>query len=192
MSSCNAGEALSGKQATLDGDGRTFEEIVRERHTVISGDEFRKCSENLKARLESVGKSVYERHELVVRHATESQVNGHGSKFGRKKEQTIVAPLTERKVEEAARSAGISPATLMRWQKEPEFQAAYRKARSDAFGQCVALLQKASSAATTTLLNLMVDKSTPAGCELPRPCYRWQPRRPEMEHVGARLSSLEE
>ena len=43
-------QALSGKQATLDGDGRTFEEIVGARHKVISGDEFRKRSQDLKTR----------------------------------------------------------------------------------------------------------------------------------------------
>ena len=54
---------------------------------------------------------------------------GHGTKFKRKLEEAVAAMLTQRNVEEAARSVGISTATLMRWQKEPEFQQAYRVAR---------------------------------------------------------------
>lgn len=65
----------------------------------------------------------------------ENEMTGHGSKFGHRKEQAIAALLTERNVDEAARSVGISTATLMRWQKDPEFQASYREARSEAFGQ---------------------------------------------------------
>jgi len=121
-------------------------------------------------------------------------VTGHGSKFGRKKEQAIAALLTERNVEDAARVVGISPATLMRWQKDPEFQAAYRSVRREAFGQCIARLQKASSAATTTLLNLMVDKSTPASCRLraAESVLSLATKATEMEDVSARLSILEE
>ena len=52
---------------------------------------------------------------------------GHGAKFDHKKEQAIAALLSHRNVEEAARAAGISPNTLLRWTKEPEFAAAYRR-----------------------------------------------------------------
>lgn len=120
-------------------------------------------------------------------------MTGRGSKFSSKKEQAIAALLTERNVEEAARSVGISTATLMRWQKDPEFQAAYRKARSDAFGQCIARLQKASSAATTTLLNIMVDRSAPHACRLraAESVLSLATKATEMEDVVARLSELE-
>src|ERR1700677_449287 len=119
---------------------------------------------------------------------------GHGSKSGYKREQAIAALLTERNVEEAARVVGISVATLMRWQKEPEFQAAYRRARHDAFGQCIARLQKASGAATTTLLNIMVDRSAPASCRLraAESVLTLATKVTEMEDVQARLSTLEE
>jgi len=89
-------------------------------------------------------------------------MKGHGAKFGRKKEEAIVALLTQRTIEDAARTIGIAPVTFHRWLKEPEFDAAYRKARRDAFGQSVARLQQAASAAVTTLLKLMVDANTPA------------------------------
>jgi len=89
------------------------------------------------------------------------QVTGHGAKFGRKKEEAIAALLTQRNVEEAARSIQIAPKTLLRWMEVPEFQKAYRDARRLAFGQSIARLQQASTAAVSTLLKIMVDPATP-------------------------------
>ena len=89
-------------------------------------------------------------------------MKGHGTKFNRKMEAAIVALLTQKNQEEAARVAGISPATLLRWQKLPEFQKAYRAARRAAHGQAIARLQQATSAAVSTLLKVMVDPKTPA------------------------------
>jgi MFS family permease len=56
-------------------------------------------------------------------------MQGHGTKFGRKKEQAIAALLTQRNMEDAARVAGISLAALKRWTELPEFKAAYLQAR---------------------------------------------------------------
>jgi hypothetical protein len=89
-------------------------------------------------------------------------MRGHGAKFSRKMDDAVAAMLTQRNVEEAARSVGISPATLMRWQKAPEFQTAYREARRDAYRQAIARLQQGTAAAATTLLKTMIDASTPA------------------------------
>jgi transposase-like protein len=86
---------------------------------------------------------------------------GHGAKFDRQKEEAIAALLSERTVEEAARAVGIGVNTLLRWQKVPEFAAAYRDARRAVYAQSIARLQKASSAAVTTLLKVMVDPATP-------------------------------
>ena len=89
-------------------------------------------------------------------------MTGHGSKFGRKKEAAIAALLSQRNIEEAARTIGIGVRTLLRWLQIPEFATAYRQARRDAFAQAVARLQQASSAAVTTLLKIMVDQAAPA------------------------------
>ena len=88
-------------------------------------------------------------------------MKGHGSKFDRKKEQAIVALLTHRSMDEAARAVGITANTLLRWQKEPEFQTAYREARRAAFSQATGRLQQATSAAVSTLLKIMVDTNAP-------------------------------
>jgi transposase-like protein len=87
-------------------------------------------------------------------------------KCGRKKEEAIAALLSQRSVDDAARSVKVTPRTLYRWMKEPEFDAAYRDARRAAFGQSVARLQQASGAAVSTLLKVMVDPSTPASTKV--------------------------
>ena len=42
-------------------------------------------------------------------------MKGHGAKFGRKKEDAIVALLTHRSIEEAAAAVGVSVKSLLRW-----------------------------------------------------------------------------
>ena len=86
-------------------------------------------------------------------------MTGHGAKFGRKKEEAIAALLTQRNVEEAAKYVGISTRTLLRWIKEPEFQAAYREARRAAYSQAVARLQQGATAAATTLIKVLLDQT---------------------------------
>ena len=91
---------------------------------------------------------------------------GIGEKLGPKQEAAILALLSSRNVEEAARTAGVSPRALYRWMKEPAFDAAYRAARRAAFAQSVGRLQQASSAAVSTLLKVMVDPGTPASTKV--------------------------
>lgn len=97
------------------------------------------------------------------------QITGHGSKFGRKKEEAIAALLPHRTVEEAAASIQVTTKTLLRWMQVPEFNAEYRRARREAFGQCIARLQYGSTAAASTLLKIMVDVTAPASCRLSLP-----------------------
>jgi hypothetical protein len=91
---------------------------------------------------------------------------GHGAKFDQKMEQAIAALLSHRSIEEAAHEVGISPNTLQRWMKEPEFEAKLRKARRRVFSQAVGRLQEAAGAATATLLRIMLDTNTPAATRL--------------------------
>jgi hypothetical protein len=89
-------------------------------------------------------------------------MTGHGAKFGRKQEQAIAALLSHRNVEEAARAAGISVATLKRWMQLPEFKSAYLKARREVVLQTNARMQQNSGAAASVLFKLMADPTTPA------------------------------
>jgi hypothetical protein len=119
---------------------------------------------------------------------------GHGDKFGRKKEEAIAALLTQRNIEEAARSAGIGTRTLMRWLQVPEFQKAYRQARRDAYSQAVARLQQGTSAAATILLKTMVDPGTPASVRVraAEAIFSHAFKAIEIEDIEARVSELEQ
>jgi len=118
---------------------------------------------------------------------------GHGAKFGRKKEQAIAALLTEPNAKEAARVVGIGSATLLRWLKEPEFDAAYREARRAAFGQSIARLQQATSAAVSTLLKIMEDSEAPASTRVRAAdsVLGHASKAIEIEDIEARVSELE-
>jgi transposase-like protein len=78
-----------------------------------------------------------------------------------KKEPAILALLSSRNVEEAARTADVDPRTLYRWMKEPAFDAAYREAKRAAFAHAIARPHQMASAAVTTLGKVMVDAGTP-------------------------------
>ena len=93
-------------------------------------------------------------------------MTGHGAKYGRKREEAIIALLTNRNLEDAAKSIGVGTKTLFRWTKTPDFEEAYRKARRDAFSQSVGRLQQASGAAVSTLLKVMIDPATPASSRI--------------------------
>jgi transposase-like protein len=93
-------------------------------------------------------------------------MKGHGSQYGRKKEAAISALLTQRGIEDAARSIDVAYSTLRRWMRIPEFDAEYRQARRDVVFQSVARLQQNSGAATATILKLMVDPASPPACRL--------------------------
>ena len=120
-------------------------------------------------------------------------MKGHGTKFGRKKEEAIAALLTARNIEEAAKSVGIAPNTLLNWMKVPEFQAAYREARRAAYSQAVAKLQQGTTAAATTLLKVMLDQGTPASVKVrAAECVMTHSAKAiEIEDIEARVSELE-
>ena len=120
-------------------------------------------------------------------------MSGHGGKFSRKMEDAVAAMLTQRNVEEAARSVGIGTATLMRWQKTPEFQKEYREARRAAFGQAVARLQQGTSAAATTLLKMMIEPGTPASVRVraAEAIFNHAAKAIEIEDIDARVTALE-
>jgi hypothetical protein len=121
-------------------------------------------------------------------------MSGFGEKLGRKKDAAVLALLSSRNVEEAARVAGVNPRTLYRWQKEPEFDAAYREARRAAVSQANARLQQASGAAAATILKLMVDPTVPASVRI-RACecvLNHANKTIEIEDIEVRVAALEE
>jgi transposase-like protein len=120
-------------------------------------------------------------------------MKGHVSKFGRKMEAAIAALLTQRNIEEAAKSVDIATKTLLRWMKEAEFQTAYREARRSAYSQAVAKLQQGATAAATTLLKIMLDQGTPASVRVraAEAVMNHSSKAIEIEDIEARVAELE-
>jgi hypothetical protein len=120
-------------------------------------------------------------------------MTGHGAKFGRKKEDAIVALLTHRTIEEAARAVNVATKTLLRWQKEPEFDVAYRAAKRAAFAQSIARLHHLSSAAVSTLGKVMLDPTTPPATRVRAAdsILDHTTKAIEIEDVEVRVSDLE-
>src|SRR5580658_8461939 len=115
-------------------------------------------------------------------------------KLGPKEEAAILALLTARSIEDAARTAGVPPRTLHRWLLEPEFDAAYRKARRAAFSQATARLQQATGAAVATLLKIMVDTNAPPSTRVRAAdsVLDHATKAIEMEDVEVRVAALEQ
>jgi hypothetical protein len=115
-------------------------------------------------------------------------------KLGRRKEDAIVALLSTRSVEDAARACDTPVRTLYHWLSEPDFDKAYRAARRKAFGQATARLQHGASAAATTLLKVMVDAETPAATRVrAAECVlNHAAKGIEIEEIEARVAALEQ
>jgi hypothetical protein len=113
------------------------------------------------------------------------------AKFGRKQEEASL--LTQRNIDEAAKSIGIAPNTLPKWMKRPEFLTAYREARRDAYRQAIARLQQGTSAAAITLLKTMIDPSTPASVKVRavEAIFNHAAKAIEIVDIDARVTELE-
>jgi hypothetical protein len=121
-------------------------------------------------------------------------MTGHGSKFGRRKEQAIASLLTSRSMEDAAKAARISSTTLKRWLQLPEFKAAYLEARREVVRQANARIQQCSGAAASVLVRLMADPATPASvrARTALAILECANQSLELEDIEGRIARLEE
>jgi hypothetical protein len=121
-------------------------------------------------------------------------MKGHGAKFGRKKEEAVAALLNHKSVEDAARSVGLNPNTLLKWLRVPEFRTLYLKARREAVQQSVARLQQATGAASITMLKLMTDPNIPPAVRLrAAECvFDYSIKGIDQEDTDVRLTELEQ
>src|SRR5262249_35507797 len=115
-------------------------------------------------------------------------------KLTRKQEEVIVALLSQRNVEEAARVTKVAPRTVYRWMKDPDFDAAYREAKRSAFSQSIARLHQMCSAAVSTLGKVMVDANTQASTRVRAAdsILNHTTKAIEIEDIAARVAALEE
>jgi hypothetical protein len=117
----------------------------------------------------------------------------HG-KLTRKQEQAIIALLSNRTVEDAARACNTPVRTLFRWLKERDFDAAYRESKRADFGQSIARLHHLSSAAVSTLGKVMLDPATPPATKVRAAdsILDHTIKAIEFEDVEARVAALED
>jgi hypothetical protein len=110
-----------------------------------------------------------------------------------KQSEALRAGFPEGASRNAHRNSLSSHAPVLRWQQIPEFQAALRKARRDAYGNSIGRLQQGSAAAVSTLLKVMVDPSTPASTKVraAESVLNHSEKAIELEDIEARLAELE-
>ena len=115
------------------------------------------------------------------------------SRLTRKQEDAIVALLSNRSVEDAARACNIPARTLYRLLKDSDFDRAYRRAKYDAFGQSIARMHHLSSAAVSTLGKVMLDPATPAATRVRAAdsILNHTAKAIEVEDIEARVTELE-
>jgi type II secretory pathway component GspD/PulD (secretin) len=115
------------------------------------------------------------------------------ARSNRRQDQAILALMEHPTLERAAASMNISSVTLWRWMQQLEFQKAYREARRRAFGQSVARLQQASSAAVSTLLKIMIDPNVPAASRVRAAdsVLNHSAKAIEVEDIEVRVAELE-
>ena len=115
------------------------------------------------------------------------------TKLKPKQEEAILALLTNRTVEDAARAVNIAPRTLYRWQQDAVFDAAVRKARRAGYAQSIARLQQASGVAVSVLLKVLADGATPAAVKVRAvdSVLSHAAKAIEIEDIEARVAALE-
>lgn len=118
----------------------------------------------------------------------------HGEKLSRYSEHAISALLTYPTVSAAAQSISVCPKTLCRWMQDPEFSEQFREARREVMRFTTAKLQMAASQAVDELVEVMKNKSTPAGSRVAaaRTILEMATRATEQEDLEVRVAHLEE
>ena len=114
--------------------------------------------------------------------------------LGPAQHQAVIALLEYPTVKEAAEAAGVHKATVYRWLREPQFQAAYREARRDAVSRATARLQQISSEAVEALREIVSDSSQQGASRVgaARVILEYAAKMTELEDFGERLARLEE
>ncbi len=110
-----------------------------------------------------------------------------------RQERAITALLTEHNVERAAATAKVGTRTICRWLDEPDFAAAYRRARRKAFGQAITLTQRYAPLAVNTLAKVMMDDSAPHNAKVRAAATMLKFGRDgiELDDLAARVEELE-
>jgi len=108
----------------------------------------------------------------------------------------ISALLSASTIQGAARKAGISKRTLLRWLRDPVFRSEYSQAKGDALKMATAILVRNSSRAAVTLGEIFSNKwgreNQAARVSAAALTLKLAQSAIEMEDFDARLRALEE
>jgi len=111
-----------------------------------------------------------------------------------KHEKLLAALLGAARISDAAKVAGISEATALRYMKEPDFITAYRELRAEAVTHAVAQLSASASDAVATLRAVASDEDAPASSRVAaaRSILDLAIRGVELDGLNARVEQLEQ
>lgn len=107
--------------------------------------------------------------------------------------RAIEALCREPRIDQAAKSAGVSRVTLWRWLNEPAFSLAYRDARSRLLEGALIALEAKATQAIETLSDVMNDHDSPAGSRVSaaRTTLELLLRLRESLEIEARIAAIE-
>lgn len=113
--------------------------------------------------------------------------------LSKKQEVAIVELLSCPSVREVSQKVKVSEVTLYRWLNNDTFKAHYRAARRKIVEQALGTLQRATSEAVRTLLEVMDDKeaSPPARVASARTILEFAVKAVELDDLSERVEILE-
>jgi hypothetical protein len=121
------------------------------------------------------------------------QMKGSGQKYEQKKEGAISALLQEPSIEKAAKKAGISESTLLRWLKLDEFKEEYRTAKKELVNLAISQLQQSAGKAVKVLLEIAEDDESPSSSRVSaaKTILEISIKAVELEDIEKRIEELE-
>ena len=114
--------------------------------------------------------------------------------LSQKHEEAILALINEASVAKAALKVGVAERTLYRWLEDPQFNAAYRRARREAYSQAIGLVQRYSSMAVNALAKVVADSGSPPSARVSAATAILKIGRDgiELDDLAARVEVLEQ
>ena len=131
---------------------------------------------------------AYDAHDADNRDTTEKE-----DALTTAQHRGLVALLTESKLQDAAKAAGVNRTTLYLWLQQPAFQEAYREARRQAITRATSRLQQISSEAVEVLREVMNNKSAQPAARVgaAKTVLDMALEATETEDLAARVEALE-
>ena len=111
----------------------------------------------------------------------------------RKQKAGLAALAETASLDEAARTAGVAPASLVRWLRRDEFQKAHQDLKKESVTQALSRLQHTSGEAVETIRSIMNDPKNQANVRFTaaKTLLDLALKATELEDLEARITRLE-